>query len=103
MRVGVNTGPAVVALHARPELGEGIVTCDVVNTAARIQAAAPVNGVAVSAETHRQTERVFVYEPLPPVEAKGKSEPLRRSWASRASARAASARSSSGTSTGARS
>src|SRR6266545_2946735 len=37
VRVGVNTGEAVVSLDARPELGEGIVTGDVVNTAARIQ------------------------------------------------------------------
>jgi hypothetical protein len=36
--VGINTGDAVVALGARPEQGEGIVTGDVVNTAARIQA-----------------------------------------------------------------
>jgi class 3 adenylate cyclase len=40
VRVGVNTGEAVVALHARPEQGEGMVAGDVVNTAARIQAAA---------------------------------------------------------------
>ena len=66
VRVGINTGPAVVALQARPELGEGIVAGDVVNTAARIQSAAPVNEVAVSEETFRQTERVFAYEPLPP-------------------------------------
>ena len=65
VRVGVNTGPAVVALQARPELGEGIVAGDVVNTAARIQSAAPVNAVAVSEETFRQTERVFAFEPLP--------------------------------------
>jgi class 3 adenylate cyclase/tetratricopeptide (TPR) repeat protein len=77
VRVGINTGPAVVALQARPELGEGIVAGDVVNTAARIQSAAPVNEVAVSEETFRQTERVFAYEPLPPADAKGKSEPLR--------------------------
>jgi class 3 adenylate cyclase len=76
VRVGINTGPAVVALRARPELGEGIVAGDVVNTAARIQSAAPVNEVAVSEETFRQTERVFAYEPLPAVGAKGKSEPL---------------------------
>ena len=41
-------------LDARPEQGEGIVTGDVVNTAARIQAAAPVDGVAVSEETFRR-------------------------------------------------
>src|SRR4051794_29744941 len=77
VRVGINTGPAVVALQARPELGEGIVAGDVVNTAARIQSAAPVNGVAVSEETFRRTERVFAYELLAAVDAKGKREPLR--------------------------
>jgi class 3 adenylate cyclase len=77
VRIGVNTGPAVVSLRARAELGEAIVAGDVVNTAARIQSAAPVNEVAVSEETLHQTERVFTYEPLPAVEAKGKSQPLR--------------------------
>ncbi len=76
VRVGIDTGQAVVSLHARPEQGEGIVAGDVVNTAARIQSAAPVNGVAVSEETFGQTERVFVYESLAPVEVKGKSEPV---------------------------
>ena len=76
VRVGVNTGEAVVAVSARPEEGEGIVTGDVVNTAARIQSAAPVNAVAVGEQTYRATSRVFEYEPLPPVAAKGKAEPL---------------------------
>ncbi len=76
VRVGINTGEAVVALGARPERGEGIVTGDVVNTAARIQGAAPVNGVAVGEQTYRATSRVFEYEPLAPVSAKGKAEPL---------------------------
>src|SRR5437868_4770462 len=76
VRVGINTGEAVVALGARPEEGEGMVTGDVVNTAARVQTAAPVNGVAVGEQTYRATSRVFEYEPLPPVVAKGKSEPL---------------------------
>src|SRR5207237_1811766 len=49
---------------------------DVVNTAARVQTAAPLNGVAVGEQTYRATSRVFEYEPLPPVVAKGKSEPL---------------------------
>jgi class 3 adenylate cyclase/tetratricopeptide (TPR) repeat protein len=76
VRVGINTGEAVVALGARPEEGEGIVTGDVVNTASRLQSAAPVNGVAVSEQTYRATERVFDYELLDPVSVKGKSEPL---------------------------
>jgi class 3 adenylate cyclase len=41
VRVGIDTGEAVVAVAARPEQGEGIVTGDVVNTASRIQAVAP--------------------------------------------------------------
>jgi class 3 adenylate cyclase/tetratricopeptide (TPR) repeat protein len=76
VRVGIDTGEAVVALGARPELGEGIVTGDVVNTASRLQGAAPVNGIAVSEQTYRATERIFDYEELPAVEVKGKTHPL---------------------------
>jgi class 3 adenylate cyclase/tetratricopeptide (TPR) repeat protein len=76
VRIGINTGEAVVALGARPEEGEGIVTGDVVNTASRLQAAAPVNGIVVSEQTHHATERVFDYKELEPVEVKGKAEPL---------------------------
>jgi class 3 adenylate cyclase len=76
VRVGIATGEAVVAVSARPEQGEGIVTGDVVNTAARIQGAAPVNGVAVGEHTYRATSQVFAYEPLAPVSVKGKAEPL---------------------------
>jgi class 3 adenylate cyclase len=76
VRVGINTGEAVVALGAKPEEGEGLVTGDVVNTASRLQGAAPVNGIAVSEQTYRVTDRIFDYEPLEPVTVKGKSEPL---------------------------
>ncbi len=76
VRVGISTGEAVVALGARPEEGEGIVTGDVVNTASRLQGAAPVNGIAASEWTYRATERVFEYEELEPVQVKGKAEPI---------------------------
>jgi class 3 adenylate cyclase len=76
VRIGINTGEAVVAVGARAERGEGLVTGDVVNTAARIQTVAPVNGVAVSEQTYRTTSHVFEYEPLAPVSVKGKAEPL---------------------------
>jgi class 3 adenylate cyclase/tetratricopeptide (TPR) repeat protein len=86
VRIGVNTGEAVVALNARPELGEGMVTGDVVNTAARIQAQAPVDAVAVGAGTYQATERVFVFEPLQAIDAKGKPEavPIWRALQTRA-------------------
>src|SRR5436305_978454 len=41
VRVAVNTGEAIVALGARTKEGEGMVAGDVVNTAARLQTAAP--------------------------------------------------------------
>jgi tetratricopeptide (TPR) repeat protein len=76
VRLGINTGEAVVSLGARPELGEGIVAGDVVNTASRLQGAAPVDAVVVSEQTYRQTDQVFEYEALAPVTVKGKSKPL---------------------------
>ena len=76
VRVGIGTGEAVVALAARPEQGEGIVTGDVVNTASRLQGVAPVDGIAVSDQTYRSTERVFDYGQLEAATVKGKSEPL---------------------------
>ena len=71
VRIGVNTGEAVVVLGARPERGEGIVTGDVVNTASRLQGIAPVGGVAVGEPTYRATREVFDYEELDPVDGEG--------------------------------
>jgi class 3 adenylate cyclase/tetratricopeptide (TPR) repeat protein len=76
VRIAVNTGEAVVALGARPSEGEGMVAGDVVNTAARLQAAAPVDGILVGETTHRATERTIEYGEAEPVRAKGKSEPI---------------------------
>ena len=76
VRIGVNTGDAVVALDARAELGEAFVAGDVVNTGARLQSAAPQGGVLVGEQTFRATERAIEYESHPPVTAKGKAEPL---------------------------
>ena len=70
------TRVAVVAMGARPEQGEGIVTGDVVNTASRLQGAAPVNGVAVGEGTYASTSDVFDYQALDPVALKGKASPV---------------------------
>ena len=61
VRVGVATGEALVSLDARSTEGESMVAGDVMNTAARIQAAAPVDGILVGVSAHRATERVIVY------------------------------------------
>jgi predicted ATPase/class 3 adenylate cyclase len=76
MRIGITTGEAFIALAARPQEGEGMASGDVVNTAARLQAAAPMNGILVDETTYRATERVIAYGVAPPVEAKGKTEPI---------------------------
>jgi class 3 adenylate cyclase len=76
VRLAVNTGEAIVDLDARPEQGETMVVGDVVNTASRLQAAAPVNGVLVGRETYAATRASIAYAPAPPVVAKGKAVPV---------------------------
>ena len=76
VRVAVNTGEALVSLGARPSAGEGMAAGDVVNTAARLQTAAPVNGVLVGERTYRATRHAIDYREAEPVEAKGKDRPL---------------------------
>jgi len=76
VRVAVNTGEAIVELNARPELGQAMVAGDVVNTAARLQSAAPVGSVLVGEETYAGTRNVIEYRPAQPVLAKGKSAPV---------------------------
>jgi class 3 adenylate cyclase/tetratricopeptide (TPR) repeat protein len=76
VRAAVNTGEAVVALGARPELGEGFVTGDVVNVASRLQAEAPVGGIVVGDLTYRATKDEIEYSELEPVTVKGKDEPI---------------------------
>src|SRR6266540_61795 len=76
VRIAVNTGEAVVTLDAKPHEGEGIVAGDVVNTTARLQSAAPVNGILVGEQTYRATRDAIDFREADPVEAKGKSEPI---------------------------
>jgi class 3 adenylate cyclase/tetratricopeptide (TPR) repeat protein len=76
VRIAVNTGPALVLIGARVAEGEGMATGDVLNTAARLQTAAPVNGILVGEATYRATRHAIDYVPAAPVDAKGKSEPV---------------------------
>jgi len=75
-RAAVNGGEAIVELAARPELGESFVTGDVVNTASRLQSAAPAGGLVVGEQTYWATRHAIDYETLEPVAAKGKAEPV---------------------------
>src|SRR2546425_10316058 len=76
VRIAVNTGEALINLGARPEAGEGMAAGDVVNTTARLQSAAPVNGVIVGETTYRATRHAIDFREHQAVEAKGKTEPL---------------------------
>ena len=59
VRVGVTTGEALVSHD--PAGGVDAVG-DVVNTAARLESAAPLDGVLVDGWTYRATERAIRYE-----------------------------------------
>jgi class 3 adenylate cyclase len=75
-RVGIATGDALVDLAARPEAGESMVAGDVVNTAARLEAAAAPGTVVVGERTYRATRDTVEYEELGPTEVRGKAEPV---------------------------
>ena len=76
VRVAVSTGEAVVTLGRAHERGEVLATGDVLNTAARLQSAAPPGRVVVGATTYRATRRTIAYEPHPAIKAKGKAASL---------------------------
>ena len=76
LRIAVNTGEALIALGARPDAGEGMASGDVVNTTARLQSAAPVNGILAGEMTYRATRHAIEYGEAAPVDAKGKAEPV---------------------------
>jgi class 3 adenylate cyclase/tetratricopeptide (TPR) repeat protein len=76
VRIAVHSGEALVSRGARVEAGEAMVAGDVVNTAARLQTAAPVNGVLVGETTYHATAHAIEYRDVGSVQAKGRSEPV---------------------------
>jgi class 3 adenylate cyclase/tetratricopeptide (TPR) repeat protein len=73
-RAAVNTGDAVVSVDAAR--ADALATGDVVNTASRLQSAAPPGRLLVGGETYRATRHAIRYEAVETVEAKGKAERL---------------------------
>jgi class 3 adenylate cyclase len=76
IHMAVNTGEAVVTIEPGSPDGELLVAGDVVNTASRLQSAAAPGQVLIGEETFRATRRAIRSEPVPPVAAKGKREPI---------------------------
>jgi class 3 adenylate cyclase len=71
LRIGVNTGEVVAGTEER------IATGDAVNVAARLEQAARPGEVLVGEETLRLVRDAVEVEPVDPVAAKGKAEPVR--------------------------
>ncbi len=76
VRIGINTGEALARLDLAPTTGDGFLAGDAVNTAARLQSAAPPGGILVGPATYALTSRLFRFEEQEPVALKGKAEPL---------------------------
>src|SRR5439155_5790083 len=77
IRTGINTGEAIVVLGSNPGEDIGEAAGDVMNTAARIQGGAPINGIVVGELTYERTKHAIEYTEAEPVVAKGKAEPVR--------------------------
>ena len=72
-RAGVLTGEAAVTIGAT---NQGLVAGDLVNTAARLQAAAQPGTVLVGETTQRAASRAIAFEPAGQQSLKGKSTPV---------------------------
>ena len=96
LHVGVNTGPVVAGRIGAAADAAYAVTGDTVNTASRLQSAAPAGDIFVSDATYQLTQHAFTFAPGEALRLKGKSEPVTahrlldalaapRSWAASAS------------------
>ena len=79
VRIGICTGETLVRMDVSPESGEGFATGDTLNIAARLQSAAPIDGIAAADATHRATARTFRWNDLGSLALKGRAEPM-QTW-----------------------
>ena len=73
VRIGIATGEVVVG--ASPA-ARTIATGDTMNTAARLQQAAPVGEILIGAATHRLVHGSVIAEAVEPLDLKGKADPV---------------------------
>ena len=76
VRVGINTGLAVLAVVGDEIKTEYTAMGDTTNVAARLQSAATPGTVLISADTHHLVEALFEFKPRGAIEIKGKSAPI---------------------------
>ncbi len=75
MRVGIAAGPTLVSLVGDRHQ-DFVLVGDTVNLASRLQTAAPENGILISGDAAALTRGRFELESLPPLDLKGKAEPV---------------------------
>jgi predicted ATPase/class 3 adenylate cyclase len=76
LHVGVNTGPVVAGTLGLTSGATYAVTGDTVNTASRLQGAAPPGQTLVGVTTYQLTQHVFNFASVGDLALKGKTEPL---------------------------
>ncbi len=76
LRVGINTGIAVLAFVGDAIRTEYTALGDAANVAARLQSAAEPGTVLISADTHKLVHALFDFRPRGRIEMKGKAEPV---------------------------
>jgi class 3 adenylate cyclase/tetratricopeptide (TPR) repeat protein len=76
VHIGVTTGEALITFGPQPDESGGLAWGDILNTAARLEAAAPPDTILVDDATYRATRHVIDYALAEPIHAKGKAEPV---------------------------
>ncbi len=76
MRIGVEAGEVLVDVERASGPRDRMLTGDAVNTAARLQTAAEPGRVLVGPGVFAATKDVIEYRELPPLDLKGKAEPV---------------------------
>ncbi len=76
LRVGINTGTAVLAFVGDAIRTEYTAMGDAANVAARLQSAAEPGTVLISADTHKLVHGLFDFKPRGMIEMKGKQAPV---------------------------
>ncbi len=76
LHIGLNTGPVVAGRIGATADAAYAVTGDTVNTAARLQSAAPPGEILIGDATYQLTHHAFAFAPREEIPLKGKSEPV---------------------------
>lgn len=76
LRIGINTGRVFAGRVGGATRRDFTVMGDAVNVASRLQGNAPESSIVIGRDTFRHVTGLFQLEELPPIIAKGKSEPL---------------------------